>query len=360
MKIEIDMKIFNFISVLFFVVVVGFIIYRILKPQPVEYDAIYLQMRDIVEEINIPGNVYPLKEIEVKSQLSGILDKRYVKIGDKVEAGTPIASIRLVPNISEIERLESNVNSAQIEFDARVVDYNRAQRLFETHTISSAEMELAEKNFLQVKEQLSSTKNQLDIVKKGKISSKNVLNIVTSSTSGIIIDLPVQEGASVIERNNYNPGTTMAVVAQMDKFMFRTLVAEHYLNNISIGDTVLLSFSAYKNITALGVITQISSKGNSVNGIMKYSLSAEFEVTDEMPILRSGYSASAKIVLSKKNGVYSIEEKYISYKSDSVFVKTWDKSTNKVVNKLVVTGISDGVYTEITEGVDNNDEIIID
>lgn len=354
------MKGFNLFAILLLVGVAGFIFYKILGPQDVVYSTKKIQVRDICEEIHIPGNVYPWKEIEVKSQLSGILDKRYVKIGDKVDLQTPIASIRLVPSISDIERLESSVNSSQIEYDARLIEYNRAKRLFETNTISSAEMETAEKNLMQIKEQLSSAKNQLDIVKKGEISSKNISNIVTSSTSGVIIDLPIEEGASVIERNNYNPGTTLAIVAQMDNFKFQTLVAEHYLNNINIGDTILLSFNAYEDVTVLAVITQISSKGNSVNGVMKYSLNAEFEVTDNIPTLRSGYSASAKIVLSKKNKVPSIEEKHIRYSKDSVFVKTLDTLTNNVINKLIDIGISDGTYTEITSGVNRDDKIIID
>jgi HlyD family secretion protein len=354
------MKTFNLFAIIFFVGVVVFIIYKTLETKDTIYTTKSLEIRDIYEEIHIPGNIYPLKEIEVKSQLSGILDRMYVKIGDQVNLQTPIASIRLVPNISDIERLESSVASSQIEYDARLVEYNRAKRLYETNTISKAEMESVEKFLKQIKEQLNSAINQLDIVKKGEIISKNISNIVTSSTSGIIIDLPIDEGVSVIERNNYNPGTTLAIIAQMDRFKFQTLIAEHYLHNINIGDTISLSINAFDDITAMAVITQISSKGSSVSGVMKYSLNAEFEVTDDMPTLRSGYSASAKIVLSQKTKVASIEEKHIRYSGDSIFVETLDSLANSVVNKLIDIGISDGTYTEILKGVDVDDKIIID
>ncbi len=354
------MKRFNLFAILVFLFIVGIIVYKISQPQQITHKTTKAIARNITEKIDIPGNVYPLKEIEIKSQLSGILDKRFVKIGDKVTLGTPIASIRLVPSLSDIERLESSVNSSQIEYDARKVEYDRAKRLFDTNTISSAEMELADKNLKQIKEQLSSATNQLDIIRNGKITSKDISNIVTSSTSGVVIDFPIEEGASITERNNYNPGTTLAIVAQMDKFKFQTLVAEHYLNNINIGDSILLSINALNNITIPAIISQISSKGKAVNGIIKYLLIAEFEVNHSIPTIRSGYSASASIVLEKINNTLSIEEKHIKYNKDSIFLKILDTTNNNIINKIVDIGISDGVYTEIISGIGRDEKVVID
>ena len=354
------MKAFNIIAILLFVSVIGFIAYRITSSQEEIYRTALPQKRDISEVIHISGNVYPLKEIEVKSQLSGILEELYVKIGDKVTLQTPIASIRLVPNISEIERLESSVNSAQIEYDARLVEYSRAKRLYESNTISASEMEAVDKNFMQIKEQLSSAKNQLDIVKKGEIRSKNISNLVVSSTTGTIIDIPIETGSSVIERNNYNPGTTLAIIAQMDRFKFTAYIAEHHLQHIEMGDTISLTFNAYDNISTDAVVTQISAKGSSVNGIMKYLLNAEFDITDNMPTLRSGYSASAEIVIARKNNRLSIEEKYIKYSKDSIYVNVLDTLTGKALLRVIESGISDGTFTEIISGISDNEQVIID
>ena len=322
-----------------------------------EQVSISLENRDIKEEIYIPGNVYPVKEIELKSQISGVLDKIFVKIGDMVEESSPIASISLVPSTLELEKLENNLKMAQINFQAAKLSYERSQKLFEAQTISQATMETAQREYNSAREQLSSAQNQLDIQKTGKIKgNKNISNIVKSSISGTIIDLPLQEGASVIERNTLNSGTTVAILAKMGQFVFRTQLAEQYLENIHLGDSISLVFNAYKDLRTQAKITKISSKGTLENGIMKYTLEAEFPVQSQMPIIRSGYSATAEIVLESKKAVPSIEEKYIVYKNDSSYV--WVKKADKIEKKYIELGVSDGKYTEIIKGIFSNDKIV--
>ena len=236
----------------------------------VQEHSISIENRDISEEIYIPGNVYPVKEIELKSQLSGVLDKIFVKIGDVVQEGSPVASISLVPSTLELERLENNVKMAQINFDAAKLSYERSKKLFEAQTISKANMETAEREYGTAKEQLLSAQNQLAIQKTGKVIGKSeTSNIVKSSISGTVIDLPLQEGASVIERNTLNSGITVAILAKMGQFVFRTQLAEQYLENIHLGDSISLAFNAYKDLKTTAKITKISSKGTLENGIMK-------------------------------------------------------------------------------------------
>ena len=316
-----------------------------------------IENRDIKEEIYIPGNVYPVKEIELKSQLSGVLDKIFVKIGDVVQEGSPVASISLVPSTLELERLENNVKMAQINYDAAKLSYERSQKLFQAQTISQAAMESAQREYGTAREQLLSAQNQLAIQKTGKVvGKKETSNIVKSSISGTVIDLPLEEGASVIERNTLNSGVTVAILAKMGQFIFRTQLAEQYLENIHLGDSISLAFNAYKDLNTKAKITKISSKGTLENGIMKYTLEAEFPVNSQMPVIRSGYSATAEIVLSSKKNVPSIEEKYITYRNDSTYV--WVKKGEKIEKKYIELGISDGKYTEITQGLTKDDKIV--
>lgn len=316
-----------------------------------------IENRDIKEEIYIPGNVYPVKEIELKSQLSGVLDKIFVKIGDVVQEGSPVASISLVPSTLELERLENNVKMAQINYDAAKLSYERSQKLFQAQTISQAAMESAQREYGTAREQLLSAQNQLAIQKTGKVvGKKETSNIVKSSISGTVIDLPLEEGASVIERNTLNSGVTVAILAKMGQFIFRTQLAEQYLENIHLGDSISLAFNAYKDLNTKAKITKISSKGTLENGIMKYTLEAEFPVNSQMPVIRSGYSATAEIVLNSKKNVPSIEEKYITYRNDSTYV--WVKKCEKIEKKYIELGISDGKYTEITQGLTKDDKIV--
>lgn len=342
------------------ILVVGFIVYKIASSSKdtANEKITSLEKRDIKEEIYIPGNVYPVKEIEIKPQLSGILSEIFVKIGDRVEKGTPIASVGLVPSAIELERLENNVRLAKINFDAVKLSYERSEKLFATNTISKSEMEEAQRNYDTAKEQLVSVQNQLDIQKKGRVaSSSQISNIVKSSIEGTVIDLPLESGASIVERNNFNPGTTVAVLAQMGQFVFRTQVAEQYLEHIQIGDTISLSFNAYKNLKTIAVVNKISAKGVIENGIMKYTLDAEFPVDNQMPTIRSGYSATAEIILNSKKQALSLPENYIIYRNDSTFVMVKDaKGKNK---KSIALGVSNGKFTEVTQGLSESDKIVL-
>lgn len=350
------MKIVKFVLIIMFLAVIGFVAYRALSKDEKTYETIFPEKRDISEVIFIPGNVFPAKEIEVKSQLSGILEEIFVKIGDSVGLGTSIASVRLVPNSADIERFENALNLTQLDYNAISVEYERAKRLYKTQSISAVEMNDAKRNYLQAKERLTSAKNQLDILQKGRVASKHISNIVTSSTSGTVIDMPLEVGASIIERNNFNPGTTIAVIAETDIFKFRTLVAEQYLKHIVLGDTVILTFNTYQDLSIKAVVTKISSKGNSENGIMKYMMDAEFAVTADMPVLRSGYSATAEITLNARKNALSLEEKHITYEKDSSCVFIFNGKDK--IKKRVDLGISDGIYTEIVDGITLEDKII--
>ncbi|MDR2131344.1 MAG: efflux RND transporter periplasmic adaptor subunit [Odoribacteraceae bacterium] len=354
------MKGIKIFLILTFLAVIGFIVFRSAnKENKIKYVVADLQKRDINETIFIPGNVFPAKEIEVKSQLSGILEDIFVHIGDYVNIGAPVASIKLVPGTSDIERQESNVNLAQIDFDARAIEYERAKRLYESNTIAKVEMDEYTRIYKLSEENLISAKNQLDILKKGRVASKNISNIVISSTAGTVIDVPLDIGASVIERNTYNPGTTVAIVAETNLFKFRTLIAEQYLEHVSLGDTVYLRFNAYQELTAKAIVIKISSKGVSENGIMKYMLDAEFAISSEMPVLRSGYSATAEIVLNNRKDVLSVEEKHIVYSKDSTYLYVLNESKNEKIKRPVITGISDGVHTEIIEGVTIDEKVVV-
>jgi HlyD family secretion protein len=348
----------TFLIILLFIL--GFIIYRSVssKSQQVPYTTTFAQMRDIIETINISGNVFPIKEIEVKSQLSGILEEIFVRIGDNVKEGTAIAAVKLVPSTSDIEHFESVVAQAKIEFSTRCSEYLRDKTLFESRVISQSEMDEAKRIYLIAKENLTSAQNQLDILKKGRVRSKNISNIIKASTAGTIIDIPFEVGSSVIERSNYSAGTTVAVVAEMKRFKFKALLSEQYIRYVRLNDNVSIRFNAYPNLQTQAVITKIASKGELENGIVKYMLDAEFEIKDTMPILRSGYSATATITLNSNINTLSIEEKYIDYENDSSFVYVLDTINKIAIHKRIEIGISDGIYTEIKGNIGGKEQII--
>lgn len=355
------MKTFKIILICLFAGTLAFVFFRSsFEGKKQAYKTISVEYRDIKEDINLAGNVFPVKEIEIKPQLSGVLESIHVAIGDNVATGSPIASIMLVPNASDIERLEYNLSVAQIEYEARLEEYGREKKLFESKVIAKVEMDNYTNLYILAREKFLSAQNQLNILKEGRTSAKTASNIVKSSINGVVIDIPLEIGSSVTERNNFNPGTTIAIVAEMSQFRFKALVAEKYLINISLGDTISIQFSAYEKLRTKAIVTKISSKGNAENGVMKYMLEAEFPVSKGMPTIRSGYSATANIIIRNKKKVLSINEKYVIYENDSTFVYVLEQGKKDKMKKSVIVGVSDGEFIEIAEGVLPHESIITD
>lgn len=353
------MKLFNTVAIVIFLSVVGFIVYKVSSDANRKYYETTVPKRQTIErKLHLPGNVRPIREVEIKSQLSGELDKVYVEIGQYIRQGTPVATIRLVPNSSDVEQLENNLRVARIEYEALQTDYERNKQLYEHRTISAAEWESVEKNYRVGREKYLSAQNQLDILRRGYASSDELSNTVKSPTDGVVIDIPVEVGASVIERNNYNAGTTIAILAEMNRFTFRTQIAEQYLKYIAPGTEMLLSFNAYDSLTMHATISKIAAKSDETNGSAKFSVDAEFDIAPDMPVIRSGYSASAEILLERAEQVLSLPEKTLFFRQDSSFVYVLDSLTHKPQQKLVLIGISDDEWIEIRSGISPNEHVI--
>ncbi len=306
----------------------------------------------------IAGNLYPLTEIELKSPISGTLEKIYVNIGDKVVNGDEIAQIKLVPDPSKFESAKSNLNLTTINFENQQKIYDRNKILFERGVISYAEFEDYQKNFYLIREQFLSAQNQLTLIRKGFVKSADLSNIVKATTSGAIIDLPLKEGSSVIERSNFSNGTTIAVIARLDTFIFRGKVNETDMVYLHQGMRLSLNFNAYKSIVREAILDKISAKGVEELGVMKYYIEARFGIAEDSLILRSGYSANAEIILQKRVNVLAIQEKFIHFQNDSAYL-TIIKPDGKPEKRFIDTGLSDGINIEVIHGLNQDDKFEI-
>lgn len=350
------MKVFNIIAVLIFVGVVGFITYSlIIDSDRKYYITTHVEVATINEKLNLSGYVFPSKEIDVKPQISGVVDAVYASVGDRVKEGDPIASVCLVPNSSEVEQLNNAVNLAQIALSAAQTTYNRQKQLIERNVISKAEFEISEKEYQVAKENYSTAVAQLSLRQKG---NKTPNNIIRSSTDGVIIDIPVKVGSSVVERGNFNAGTTVATIAGDDHYVFRAEVLEKNIGSLYLGMPVCLELIAYEGVAIEAIITNISAKGEMRDGTVKFPMEAEFTLQDKKIGLRSGYSATAQILLSSVVNAIALPEKCLNFKGDTIFVYVTDSLCRSVVERRVRPGLSDGEKVQIIDGVNENDLII--
>jgi HlyD family secretion protein len=304
----------------------------------------------IVQKRVIPGNLYPLTEIDIKSPISGTLEKVFVEIGDKVAIGDKIAQIKLVPDALKLESAKSNLLSTEINFDNQQKNFERNKILFDKQIIAPAEFENQKKAYEIAKEQYASAKNQLMIIKEGFVKNTTISNIVRATAEGTIIDLPLKEGSSITERNNFNDGTTIAIVARLDTFVFKGKVNETDMIYLHQGMKLKLSFNAYKDQTREAIVTKISSKGTPEQGVMKYYVEAKFDLKNDSLVIRSGYTADAEMIINEKKNVLAVKEKYLQFQSDSSYVTVVTKE-NKEEKRWLTTGLSDGFNIEILKGL---------
>ena len=312
---------------------------------------------DIENKILISGNVYPSIEVEVKSSISGILENLYVEIGKEVHIGDNIARVKLIPTPIQIENATSNLKAALIEYENTEKEYNRNLLLLENKAIALADFERVQRQYDLARQSYLSAQNQLAILVGGYSNTTDISNIIKAPIRGTVIDLPLEEGASVIERNNFNVGTSIAVIAQMDYFLFKGKVNEMDLVKLHTGMPITISLIAMMDNKIQATIEKIYPRGFMEQGIMKYLIEAKFRVENDLTNIQSGFTATAEIILESRNNVLSIDEKHLIFSNDSIFVDLVDGNT--ITRKHISTGISDGIKIEILDGLTITDNVKI-
>ena len=365
-------------------------------------------LRDITLKTVATGKVKPRQEVNIKPQVSGVIEELYVKEGDLVGKGEKLAKVRLVPsqlNINnatssvelarlrlrdaerELQRQKSqndsqqDIKEASLRYEKAKADFDRNKALFEDGVIAASdfesiriEFELQSSAFTNMKtivgnnllrfqneveirnEELESAINNLQLLKEGASkNSKQVANIIKSTVDGMILDIPVEIGSSVVERNNFNEGTNVAVVADMNTLMFEGKVDESDVGKLEIGMPLVLSVGAIEDKSFAASLEFVSPKGIEEEGSVKFAIEAAI-VNDSSVFLRAGYSASADIILAKKSQVLSLMERDVIFEGDSMFVelRTGDQTYEKI---QVQTGLSDGIFIEVIQGIDSTKEV---
>ena len=332
-------------------------LYKKSEKAPEQFEFVQAQKRTIIKKTIATGTVVPKNETDIRPRVSGIIDELYVVAGQKIKKGDKIAKIRIVPNMAELNAAENRVKQAENAFANSKIDYDRQKELLQKGVSAKAEFQKYELSYNQARQELDASKNNLSIVRDGinKESGVTSNTIVCSTIDGMVLDVPVKVGHSVIETNAFNAGTTIATIADMSDIEFIGKADETEVGKIKIGMPLVLTIGALDGATFEAFLSYIAPKGVLENGAIQFEIKAKVKLRNDY-FIRSGYSANADIVLEKKDSVLSLEEKNIIFENQKTFVEIRVDSTN--FKKVPVTiGISDGIYTEVLSGVSFNDKI---
>tara|TARA_R110002073_G_scaffold4213_2_gene28019 strand:+ start:5214 stop:6317 length:1104 start_codon:yes stop_codon:yes gene_type:complete len=313
---------------------------------------------NIVKKTVATGKVTPLEEIEIKPQISGIIDKIYLEEGDVVKKGDLIAKVRVVPNEQSLTSARGRVNSIQIQLNNAKIAYDRNKGLFDKGVISRSDFENVELAYNQAKNDLKNAQNDYQIIRSGSVGGGGSANTnIRAQIAGTILEIPVKEGDQVIESNNFNAGTTIASIADMSKMIFEGKVDEAEVGKIKKDIDLDITLGAVADKKFPAKLNFVAPKGTEESGAVQFTIKADVTLDDSY-FLRAGYSANAEIVLEQKDSILSIKESLLQFDKKTekpyVEVQTGDDTFEKRNLKL---GISDGINVEILEGVTIDDKI---
>jgi len=306
------------------------------------------------------GKLNPEEEIELKPQISGIIDAIFVEEGDLVRKGDLIARIRVVPNEQALVSAKSRINSLKLSFNNSQTVFNRNKTLFDKGVISKQDFENSELSLNQSKENYEQAQDDYQIIKQGSLSGGSSANTtIVAQISGTILEIPVREGDQVIQSNNFNAGTTIATVADMSQMIFEGKVDESEVGKLEEGKDITVVLGAINEKEFPAVLTFVAPKGIEQNGAVQFTIKADVDI-DSSTRIRAGYSANAEIELESKDSVLVIKEALLQFNriTEKPFVELL-KENGRFQTKNIEIGISDGINVEIIEGIKEGDEIKI-
>ncbi len=306
----------------------------------------------IVKKTIANGSIEPRQEIEVKPVVSGIIRELFVEAGDQVKKGDKLATIQIVPDMLTLNNAENRVRAAEINLANAQMNHDRNKPLADKGVISASEMQTFDIALRNAKQELAAAEDALQLVREGVSRSGGTGNtIVRSTIDGMVLDVPVKVGSSVIERNNFNEGTTIAFIADMQDLIFKGKVDESEIGKVRTGMDLVLTIGAIDNETFPAKLEYIAPKGVDEEGAIKFEVRAAVE-PQEGQLIRANYSANADIVLDRRDSVMVIPERLVQFNEtgDSAFVEVHN-GNQEFRRQYIRTGLSDGINIEVVDGI---------
>ena len=335
-------------------------LYQKSKPKTTIYETVTPEIADLEKTTVATGKVEPRDEVLIKPQISGIISEVYKEAGQTIKQGEVIAKVKVIPELGQLNSAESRVRVAEISTAQAETDHERIKKLYNDKLISREDYEKSEVEIKKAREELQTAKDALEIIKEGitKNSASFSSTLIRSTIDGLILDVPIKVGNSVIMSNTFNDGTTIATVANMNDLIFKGKIDETEVGRIHEGMPVKLTIGALQNLTFDAELEYISPKGVEENGANQFEIKAAVHAPDSVQI-RSGYSANAEIVLQRAQKVLAVPEGIIEFSGDSTFVWVMTDSIpeQKFERRQIKTGMSDGIKLDIKEGLTGKEKV---
>lgn len=352
------------LAVIFVAALAGTFIFlwRKTRPEKVVYAVVMPQQDTIERRIVATGKVEPRDEVLIKPQISGIIAEIYKEAGQTVKQGEVIARVKVIPETGELNRAESQVNVAEINLDQTRREHTRNQELFDKGVLSKDEYEKSQTALERAVEEMQNARDNLEIVQNGIASRNSEMSNtqIRATITGMILDIPVKVGNSVILSNTFNDGTTIASIADMSNMLFRGKIDEADVGKLKEGMPVELSIGALQGVKLDATLEYIAPKGTEENGVIMFEIKAAARIPEEL-FVRAGYSSNADIVIDRRSGIWSVPESIVEMEDGKsyVYLLTSPEGASEQIfeRREIKIGLSDGVNVEVQEGLTGEEKL---
>lgn len=332
------------------------------KQQEIVYTTATAERMDVATTITATGTIEPVTQVQVGTQVSGIIDKIYVDYNSEVKRGQVIAELDKTNLVSELQSMQSNLNNAQSQLNYQQSNYSRYKNLYEKGLISANEYESARLSYEQAVQQL---RVQQQNVQKAKTNLGYAT--ITSPIDGVVLSKEVEEGQTVASAMST---PTLFLIAQ-DLTNMRVIanIDEADIGGVKEGQRVTFVVDAYPEDIFEGTVTQVRQQAKTSSNVVTYEVVITAPNNDLK--LKPGLTANITIYINESKNVIALPTKALRFTPTNAIMtkdetiqdinaneKVWTKEGNVFKAHAVKTGINNGVQVEIISGISEGTEVL--
>ncbi len=324
------------------------------------YKLVEVKRGTVVDKALATGQIVPLQEISVKSQISGIVKETFADVGDVVHTGQPLFSISPDSTPLQLTEGERNIELAQVAFARAKADFERQDALHTSGLISQGDLDAARQAYDHSRIQLDLERERMQLLESGKIQrpSGGIDSIIRAPATGTVLERLVNQGDPVVPLTSFQAGTPLMTLADMGSLLFKGTVDEIDVGKLHEGMPVRIQIGALPSAHVDGQLTKIAPKAKEQEGSTLFDV--EIAITRATDVrLRAGYSANADIVIQEKKEVLTIPERLVTFENEKAFVEVPAADPKAAPQKREIkVGLSDGLTVEVVSGLEAGEKIV--
>lgn len=332
------------------------------KEEDINFKEEKVALKTLQNSVTATGTIEAVTSVTVGTQVSGIVNKLYVDYNSQVKKGQVIAELDKTNLLSELNTAKANLASAQSSLNYQTANMERYKTLYKKGLVSADEYENALLTYRQAKEQVASSKENVQ-----RAQTNLGYATITSPIDGTVISKSVEEGQTVAA--SFNTPELFTIAKDLTNMQVVANVDEADIGNVKEGDRVTFTVDAYPDDTFEGTVKQVRLEATTTNNVVTYEVVISAPNADLK--LKPGLTANVTIYTQERSGVLAVANKALRFTPTKETVgkdmkivdckgknKVWTLNGNTLTAHPVTIGQSDGINTEITKGLKQGDKIV--